>query len=254
MNTTRHLFLTLALLGSLNACQMTPGSSSSLKAESTQATPAPTATAKSTSPSLVSVDQNGSTTLQTKPLADLLQNTPTAMLSAAEKNGLLMMREEEKLAHDVYNALYARWQMKIFNNIAQSELTHTEAVKALLDKYDLADPASASPGVFSRPEFNTLYAELISEGSTSLTAALQTGAKIEDLDIKDLHDLLQNTQASDIQAVYQELLRGSRNHIRAFARQLNNQGASYQPVFISKSEYEAIINSDMERGSRVSGG
>lgn len=43
------------------------------------------------------------------------------ILNAAEIEGLLFMREEEKLAHDVYLALYAKWGLPIFQNIAQSE-------------------------------------------------------------------------------------------------------------------------------------
>ncbi len=66
-------------------------------------------------------------------------------LTEAEVEGLLYMREEEKLAHDVYVTLYGIWGTPVFQNIANSEQTHTEAVKNLLDIYGLEDPPSAPP-------------------------------------------------------------------------------------------------------------
>ena len=43
---------------------------------------------------------------------------PASDLSAEETASLLFMREEEKLARDVYNALYATWGQQTFLNIA----------------------------------------------------------------------------------------------------------------------------------------
>jgi hypothetical protein len=42
-------------------------------------------------------------------------------LSPEEAAGLAYMREEEKLAHDVYLALYEQWGSTIFRSIASSE-------------------------------------------------------------------------------------------------------------------------------------
>ena len=97
------------------------------------------------------------------------------------------MREEEKLARDVYNYLAARWELRVFSQIAVSEGKHMEAIKALLDKYEIPDPVVTDvPGQFSRGDFQELYSRLTSEGSTSIGAALHVGATIEDLDISDL--------------------------------------------------------------------
>lgn len=176
-------------------------------------------------------------------------------LSAEERSGLLYMREEEKLARDVYQTLYEQWQTPIFANIAQSEQTHTEAVRQLLEKYDVPDPVTDDTvGVFTDPELQTLYDELTAAGSESLVAALRVGATIEDLDIKDLADELAVTDNEDITLVYQNLQRGSRNHLRSFVAQLERQGAMYEPQYISEAEYEAIIGSDRETGTGASRG
>ncbi len=138
------------------------------------------------------------------------------------------MREEEKLAHDVYVTLYAQWGLPVFQNISQSEQAHTEAVKALLERYGVADPATGTVGTFSNPELQALYTDLVARGSQSLVEALKVGVAIEELDILDLQERLAQTDNADIQQVFNNLLQGSNNHLSAFTRALSNQtGETY---------------------------
>jgi|GEM_PF-280096 len=175
---------------------------------------------------------------------------PNEDISQAEKDGLLFMREEEKLARDVYMTLYEKWGLPIFANIAQSEQTHTEAVRSLLVKYDIADPViDDSVGVFVNSELQKLYDDLTAQGLGSPEGALTVGAIIEDLDISDLEVQIGLTDNEDIALVYENLLRGSRNHLRAFTRQLAMNGESYEPQYISHSEYDEIIATNRETGS-----
>lgn len=53
---------------------------------------------------------------------------------------------------------------------------------------------------------------------------------------------------TDITRVYQNLERGSRNHMRAFMKSLASGGAGYTPQYISQAEFDAIIASGTERG------
>ena len=144
----------------------------------------------------------------------------TTPLSATEKESLLYMREEEKLARDVYNTFYDRYGLRVFSNIAASEQAHMDAVLTLLNRYGLADPAAAAPGVFNNDDLQALYDDLIDQGNASLTAALQAAVLIEETDIADLQDGLALTSHADLRAVYNNLLRASQNHLRAFSRQL----------------------------------
>lgn len=180
---------------------------------------------------------------------------PTEDLSAAEEEDLIYMREEEKLARDVYMTLYEKWGTPIFANIAQSEQTHTEAIRNLLEKYDLADPvADDTIGVFTNEELAGLYNALVEQGSASLVDALTVGATIEDLDIKDLQEASARADNEDIALVYGNLERGSRNHLRSFTSQLEREGETYEPQYISEDEYEDIVGSDRERGSGMGDG
>ncbi len=180
---------------------------------------------------------------------NLIANIPQSPLSDEEIKTLIQMREEEKLARDVYLTLAEKWNLSIFANIAKSEQTHTNAVKALLDRYGIEDPVKDDTiGVFQSEEMQKLYNDLIAQGSKSLIDALKVGATVEDLDIKDLEDALKITDNEDIKIVYQNLVKGSRNHMRTFTRDIQTNGGTYEPQFISKEEYQKIISSDWERG------
>ena len=163
-------------------------------------------------------------------------------LNDAEKEALIFMREEEKLAHDVYVVMYELWGMRIFQNISGSEQSHTEAVKSLLDGYGVPDPAVAEIGVFSNPDLQVLYNDLVTKGSQSLTDALLVGAAIEEIDILDLEERLAQTDNADIQHVFENLLKGSGNHLRAFTSSFMTQtGETYQPQYMSIMTYQAIV-------------
>ncbi len=181
---------------------------------------------------------------------NLIANIPKGTLSKEEVESLVQMREEEKLARDVYLALFEKWGLNIFSNIAKSEQTHTDAVKALLDRYGIEDPVKDDTrGVFTSEKMQTLYNDLVAQGSKSLEDALKVGATVEDLDIKDLEDFLKITDNEDIKIVYQNLMKGSRNHLRAFVRNIERNGSTYAPQFITKEEYDHIISSDWEKGA-----
>ena len=175
----------------------------------------------------------------------------SASLSSAESDALAYMREEEKLAHDVYMTLYDQWHLPVFQNIANSEQTHTEAVRTLLDRYRVPDPASVEVGVFTDQTLQGLYNQLVQQGSQSLAEALKVGATIEEIDILDLEERLAQTEKADIILVYDNLMKGSRNHLRAFVSTLQTQsGETYQPQYLSPDAYQAIIGAPIESGGR----
>lgn len=144
-----------------------------------------------------------------------LTTIPASDLSAEEAAALLYMREEEKLARDVYNQMYALWGQPAFQNIAASEQTHTDEIKLLLDRYGLADPA-LDPGQFADANLQALYNQLIAQGSVSLEEAMKVGVLVEETDIADLQARLAQTDNADIQLVYNNLMNASYNHLASF--------------------------------------
>ncbi|MBN2614380.1 MAG: DUF2202 domain-containing protein [Bacteroidales bacterium] len=163
-------------------------------------------------------------------------------LSAEDSISLMQMREEEKMARDVYLGLSELYGLNIFANISSSEQVHMDEVLRIIEANGLSDPASTERGVFRNREIQKLYDDLMEKGKKSLTDALLVGAAIEDVDIYDLQNFMARTKNKEIYAVFSFLNCGSRNHLRAFTFQLNRFGVNYIPVHISDEEYAAIIN------------
>lgn len=170
-----------------------------------------------------------------------------ASLSDAERARLVFLREEEKLARDVYVALDGYGVP--FTNIQRSEQRHFDSIGALLTTYELEDPAAGLPaGAFSDPTLQALYRRLVTEGVESQLAALGIGCSIEELDLHDLDVALAATTHADVEAVYDDLSRGSRNHLRAFHGRLTAAGGSYAPVYLDQATFDAIVGSPQEPG------
>jgi len=139
-----------------------------------------------------------------------------ATLTAAEKATMIHMREEEKLARDVYIKMFELWGATIFSNISVSEQRHMDAVLNLLVKYGIPDPvAGKGVGEFT-DAFKGLYDELVFQGQQSLLDAYMVGRAIEEMDIDDLEAAMTETSKADIDNVYGNLLNGSYNHLDAF--------------------------------------
>jgi hypothetical protein len=167
---------------------------------------------------------------------------PASDLNADETAALLFMREEEKLARDVYNKLYATWNIPSFQNIASSEQKHMDEIGLLLTRYNLADPAQAA-GVFSDARLQDLYNTLIAQGSKSTADALKVGAAIEEIDILDLQTRLAKTDNADIQQVFNNLMLGSYNHLKAFSGVYTNQtGLTYTAQYLPAETLNTILN------------
>jgi len=172
----------------------------------------------------------------------------SATLSDSEVAGLVWMLEEEKLAHDVYVTLYDTWGLRTFANISASEAAHMAAVQNVLEQYTIDIPSLGGVGVFNDPTLQTLYDDLVAKGNTSLEEALRVGAFIEEIDIEDLDARSAQTDNSDILTVYDNLNRGSRNHLRSFVGQLERSSSQYQPQTLDTIYYQSIISSNHERG------
>ena len=178
-----------------------------------------------------------------------LQMATGTSLSEAERQGLIFMREEEKLARDVYLAMQEKWGGRVFSNISQAETQHMSAIANLLARYRIPDPVTDNtPGKFTAVRFQELYKVLVETGSNSLTDALKVGLKIEEMDIADLRIAIQSSNSQDINRVFENLERGSRNHLRAFARQLKASGGTYDATNLSQSDFDQIASSGQERG------
>lgn len=190
-------------------------------------------------------------------------------LDADEASHLTFMREEEKLARDVYLAFAEMYpEQDIFSTIAtKSEQTHTDTMRDKLDQFDLSDPNPGtnilpeSIGVFTGDEwgwyFSETFTKLTRKGSESELAALYVGAFIEELDMHDIADCpqvmvdagyrdpcgLRHTDERALINAYRSLIDGSENHLRSYVGQIEAVigVGNYQAQYLTQEEVDAIL-------------
>lgn len=196
-------------------------------------------------------------------------STSSTSLDSIEISHLTFMREEEKLARDVYLTLAEQYPgHPIFNNIAtRAEQTHTDTMRDKLEQFNLEDPnpntnnLPASRGIFTGAEwgsyFTEKYSELTTQGITSTLNAFYVGAFIEELDMKDIsvcpqimieHGYpspcgLAYTDESALQTAYSSLINGSENHLRAYVKQIEViiGIGNYRAQYLTQEEVDAIL-------------
>jgi len=141
-------------------------------------------------------------------------------LTPEEIHHITYMREEEKLARDVYLTLHESYPVPTFDNISASEQRHMDALERLIVKYGLEDPVKDDTvGAFTNPVFTNLYLSLVEKSALGYCEALDVGIDIEVLDIDDIDIALIDVEAQDVARVLNNLLSGSYNHLSAFTNQ-----------------------------------
>lgn len=173
-------------------------------------------------------------------------DAPVSKLSQELTDTLAYMGNEERLAYDVYNALYDQYGTQQFTKIATNgEYQHITAVQELIQKYKLSDDVNFTnidlpalgyintpieemdAGRYDIAAIQKLYDDLVAQGSTSEIDALKVGCIIEVVDVNDLNRdiaLAESEGATDIVTVFNFLRDGSYNHYWSFDKGLKNKG------------------------------
>lgn len=178
-------------------------------------------------------------------------------LTQPEVDEALFMREEEKLARDVYLDLAAFWRaqagdvpvVKIMNNIAlNAEQSHMDAMAGVLTCYGLTDPIDSAQthGVFLNTELASLYQTLMTRGQKSQLDALYVGGFIEEADMEDLQKSIDLSQQAYTDSVYASLMCGSRNHLRSFVAQIKAVSGGYTAQVLTQAAVDSIVSSPSE--------
>ena len=200
------------------------------------------------------------------PLLLAFKGGQNVVLDEGETAHLIFMRQEEKLARDVYLTLGDKYPMEVtFANIPLSEQKHTDTMQNKLAQFNIPDPVTDDTvGVFTGPEFGphftATYASLVALGNTSVLNALYVGALIEELDMHDIIDcpvIIVETdngidegecgmEYTDVRALvqsYDNLLEGSKNHLRAFVKSIEliiGEG-NYVAQYLSQEDVDEIL-------------
>lgn len=199
---------------------------------------------------IVNVDGDGYTEVDLVALDEWLRTIPNEPLSDAEAAAILFAREEEKMDRDAFRVFDDLYTLDAFTRMTESEQTHMSAVGLLIQKYGLTDPVTNdATGVFANQNILALYEDFIDQGDDSAAAALAAGAGTQEMTIMDLADGLEVTDNRDVECVFENLQKGSRNHLRRLVRLLDNRNVDYTPVYLPQADFDAIVESAMEQGT-----
>lgn len=164
-------------------------------------------------------------------------------LRPIEAEKLRFMRQEEKLARDVYLSLYATWKEAAFKENANAEQQHMDLIKKLLNRYGVADPIiDDSIGVFEDKNFDMLFRSMTEAGNKSMVDALKVSAAVEEIDIDELQESVAESKNEDLRQVYVDLLQDSKEHFRTVVRQIESLGITYHAQYMTQQEVDKILN------------
>ena len=195
-------------------------------------------------------------------------STDDTLLDYNEQIHLAFMREEEKLARDVYLTLGTMYpDSVIFGNIDDSEQVHTMAVKAMIEKYGYKDPSTNDNiGIYTGEDYGWYFTEkynlLVERASISELEAWYVGAFIEELDMMDINQCPKiivetdnginevtecgkiYTDKSDIAKLYDSLLDGSDSHLEGYVKNIEKYigEGSYQAQVLSQEQVDEILD------------
>lgn len=195
------------------------------------------------------------------------ENKTVPVLDEGEQLHLIFMREEEKLARDVYLTLGEIYpEVNTFTAIDDSEQRHFDTMGNKLDQYNIDDPnTDNSVGAFTGDDFGWYFSEkfeaLIDRGKTNLLEALYVGAFIEELDMHDIvlcPDVIVETENGvgedecglnytderPLETSYNNLLDGSMSHLRAYVKAIETQigVGNYVAQVLTQEEVDAILD------------
>ena len=164
-----------------------------------------------------------------------------ATLTDDEFDDVQQLREEEKLARDLFSDAYAHYGLPVFNDIARSEQQHMDVVLKILDSYGMIDSATERPGKYNNWDIQGLYDGFATAVRKSKADALLAGAAVQDMEIEDIGTFLSRTAQSDIAVVYKDLLCESRNHLRTLSTQITRSDSTYPQQYISQGAFDDIV-------------
>lgn len=170
-----------------------------------------------------------------RPAAYRIADVAASPLSEDEKRLISYQYSEEMLARDAYAHFFKLYGDRTFQNIAESEQKHMDAVKTLLDRYSLPVPTGYG-------ELQSTFDSLKAEGEKGKKEALEVGLKIEMLDIEDMVKAVKATDNDDVKIVFANIGGASYNHLRAFSRALSSNGFSTSvdvSKYLSASELQS---------------
>jgi hypothetical protein len=150
-----------------------------------------------------------------------VQAATSATTTGLTNAQLTEMREEERVARDLYTQLGRSSGEAIFTRIAAAEQRHLDAVERLMSSQGMdPDAAGTTVGRYAVPDLQSAYNRWLAAGRASDQAAYKVGVELEKQDIAELKALRVASGTTGARVV-QALRTGSEHHLAAFTKAVN---------------------------------
>lgn len=168
--------------------------------------------------------------------------SPSAPLGEADRRTLLHVSQQEKLARDFYSSLSETWRLDVFHTTSGSEDIHADALRTLLARYKLPDPAyGLGRGEFNRVDLSERYNDLIARGRFSAVEALKAAASVEELEIEHISERLPQVQSPELANVLESVVASDKHHLRSLVVALRKLGHTYTPTRLRREQFDLIL-------------
>jgi hypothetical protein len=201
----------------------------------------------STPSEIIEVKSDGATTFALSGVTPAFDST--ADLTADEIEFIFAVREDEKIARDLYISFFGKFGLKPFENIGKAEDNHIKATEKLFDYYEIDYPALSGNGKFENAIRQKLFDSLLLKVNTELDA-FKVMAVLEESNIVEYGAVIKTVVNPNIKMVIENLAKASANHFKAAIRQITALGGTYTPEFLTQEQYRAVIAIGFEKGKR----
>jgi len=200
---------------------------------------------------LVVDESSGLTSINTSIARTNFFSFPYADLSDLEIDGIRFIREEEKASKDYVLSMDILFDENLLDQLYEVERTHYQAGLFAIEKYGLADPTSGKArGNFTSPNIQAFYDTAISDGQGGTSDAIHAAARLQEASYVTITNQLNRVANNrDLRMVYHALATATRNHIRLTISRLDELGLTYEPRFLSVSDFQDIIRGGIEERS-----
>lgn len=185
----------------------------------------------------------------------IVDNLPSIMdvtdpLGADEIEFIYALREDEKISRDLTLVLAELYpEVQFFSRVAKAGATHIATVERLLDYYEIEYPKLSAPGMFGDESRQNHYDQLLAMGETE-EGGYRAIAQLEEENIVAYDEVIDDIDNPNIEIVVANLLKSSKNHLRAAVRQITRVGGEYIPQLLDDATYNNIVGSTPEKGDR----
>lgn len=196
---------------------------------------------------IIEVKSDGATTFALAGVTPAFDST--ADLTTDEIEFIYAVREDEKIARDLYFSFFRNFGLKTFENIGKAEDNHIKATEKLFDYYEIDYPALSANGKFEDASRQKLFDSLLLKGTPELEA-FKVMALLEESNIVEYGEVLKSIVNPNIKLVIENLAKASANHFKAAIRQITALGGTYAPALMTQEQYRALIAIGFEKGKR----